>query len=171
MAELAEKEKNLSIDSTGLLEYGTELTIPRYEIGNRLAIGPFIKEKSLNIGKIKIPSPGSHSVEYQLVDIYPQADAIHGQAAMIPAFNLNPISKHYPEIPLFHSILIDSGNVWITIQNNLAISLGVPINIRLVNLSDSSLIGETPFRRRLLRDSQPFVQSRSITRLCKASLS
>jgi len=149
MKELAEKENNLSIDSTGLLEYGTELTIPRHEIGNRLAMGPFSKETTLNIRKLKILSPGSHSFEYKLNDVYPQAEILHGQTAIIPPFDLSPISKNYPEIPLFHSIFIDSGNVRITIRNNLIISLGVPINVRLINLSDSSLIGETTFSEKI----------------------
>ena len=92
VAELADKEKNLKVDSTGILEYVAEQSIPRQEIGDRLNIGPYSKEKALAMRSIYFPSPGSQSIEFQLFDIYPQAEKYNGQVVVVPAFDFMPIS-------------------------------------------------------------------------------
>ena len=149
MAELAEEERNLFVDSTGILAYQAIRNIPRSEIGDRLSWQEITKSKEMQIGYFNFPSPGSFVLSISLASIYKDAHTQNGQTLKVPPFNLIPVSRLYPEIPSFQKMKIKRGSMTISIKNELVITLGEPLTIIIKNAMSSTKIGEVIIKEKI----------------------
>ena len=148
ITELA-KDDNIVADSTGLLEYITEQNISKKELGNRLNVGPFEKEKDLTINEIHIPYLFSEWIEYSLNSIYPKAEEEHGHETVVAPFEILPTRQDFAEIPVFQWLLIKEGLLSVKVENELAITLGTPFRVKLINNLDNTVIGEVTFDEKI----------------------
>ena len=75
---------------------------------------------------------------YKLDEIYPSISGLSGNN-IIPSFTLSPVSKNFT-FDNFKSADFSSGLMSLTIQNDMVIPLGYPLNIDIEDMNGSTLV-------------------------------
>ena len=160
-------DKQILIDSTGLLSYVSEQTISNQKLGDRLNVKPASLQKNLTIGEIHVPFEIYAWVNFLLKSIYASAEENHGRKIAIPQFDIQPEYSDLTELPVFRSMEVVKGTLAVQVQNNLDIPLGEPFYVTLMNRADSSIIGTVAFNTPVLSgqsiENQIPVQQRILT--------
>ncbi|MCH8019144.1 hypothetical protein IH785_04725 [candidate division KSB1 bacterium] len=143
MAELAEKESSISLDSTDNLYFEIDADLDNYYIGDELYLESLQDNFSLTLGSFSIDSPSSVSTSVILSEIFSQADALHGLTVIVPAFSFQTDKKSLDPYDSFSYVVIETGNISLQVQNNLAIPLGSPLTLEIWHTAQDTLISST----------------------------
>lgn len=147
-------EDGTAMDS--IFVYHKNIIIEKVEVGDRLEIDPISTSFSQSVDDVKVNSVHkiiSSSVGTITLDdiepsgtdpfifrnIYPAIDQVPDGSAAIPAFVIAPIMKPF-SFDNFGYAEFSSGELQITIENNMIIPLGPPVIVQLrqVNESDTT---------------------------------
>lgn len=141
MAEIAEDESTLSVDSTsGLLELNVESELDDYTVGDQLTLDNVEDVFNFAMGSFSIDSPGGQFTNVLLREIYPQADNAHGQTVVVPPFNFVSPKKPLPAFGNYSYVVIASGQVSVQLTNNLAVQLGSPLTFEVWDTMRDTLV-------------------------------
>lgn len=140
MAEIADDEDAIGSDSTGTLFFEQSSDLDAYTVGDQLDIDDMNDTFSMQLGTFTIDAPGAEFVSVELREIYPGADALHGQTVIIPGFNFATAKKPMNAYDNFAYVVIESGNITIRVTNNLIIPLGSPITVEVWDTFADTLI-------------------------------
>lgn len=141
MTEIAKDESTLGIDSTtGLLELNVESELDDYTVGDQLTLDNVDDVFNFDFGSFNIDSPGSEFTNGLLREIYPQADAAHGQTMVVPPFNFTMPKKPLEAFDNFSYAIIESGYIAIQMTNNLAVQLGSPLTFEIWDAISDTLV-------------------------------
>lgn len=145
MEEIAEDQKSISADSTtGLLSFEQTSELDEYRVGDQLDMADIENTFTLELGSFEIDSPGSEFTSVALNEIYTEADLLNGQNALVPAFVFETEKKELDPFEDFAYVVIETGQIDIIINNDLAIPLGSPITIHVWDTgADTVIISET----------------------------
>ena len=140
--------------SDSIFVYRKQIDIEKVVVGNKLEIDPINtsfsqsiddvtvasieKIISSKIGTISLTDIDPTSTEpFILSDIYPDIlNVSDGESVVIPAFEIDPIINSFSFDDFGYAEFL-SGNLQITISNNMVIPLGPPIQIRLLQVLSS----------------------------------
>lgn len=140
--------------SDSIFVYRKQIDIEKVVVGNKLEIDPINtsfsqsiddvtvasieKIISSKIGTITLTDIDPTSTEpFILSDIYPDIlNVSDGESVVIPAFEIDPIINSFSFDDFGYAEFL-SGNLQITISNNMVIPLGPPIQIRLLQVLSS----------------------------------
>ena len=140
--------------SDSIFVYRKQIDIEKVVVGNKLEIDPINtsfsqsiddvtvasieKIISSKIGTITLTDIDPTSTEpFILSDIYPDIlNVSDGESVVIPAFEIDPIINSFFFDDFGYAEFL-SGNLQITISNNMVIPLGPPIQIRLLQVLSS----------------------------------
>ncbi|TDI86944.1 MAG: hypothetical protein E2O77_14100, partial [Caldithrix sp.] len=143
MAELAEKESSISLDSTGNLYFEVDADLDNYYIGDELYLESLQDDFSLNFGSFSIDPPSSVATSVSLSEIFSQAEALHGLTVIVPSFSFQTDKKSLDPYDTFSYVTIETGNISLQVQNNLAVPLGSPLTLEIWNTAQDTLISST----------------------------
>ena len=107
-----------------------------------VGVDPIQKDIDSELGPIELSDiPATSTDPFLLSEIFPGVSALLGQTTAIAGGDLEPVLKPF-EFTDFSSAVFESGSLDITINNNLAIFLGNPITITLMEVvgSDTNAI-------------------------------
>ena len=134
--------------------YQKQISIEKVEVGDRIKIDPIstsfsqsIEDVSINKVEKKVSSKvGTISLEdmeptstdpFIFKEIYPNIENTpDGQSAAISAFEISPITNPFT-FEDFSNAEFENGLLLITIENNMVIPLGPPLNIQLLSANGS----------------------------------
>ncbi|MBD3288078.1 hypothetical protein GF337_04685 [candidate division KSB1 bacterium] len=140
ISDIVEEESNLLSDSTGQVHFKFEKKIDTFLLEDKLSLSPNSNEYRTELGVFKVETPEHRSMDVSLTDIYPMSSSMAGESAIIPPFEISPIIKKLAPYPDFAWISIETGEIIITLTNNLDIILGKPLHLNLYDCSDNKLI-------------------------------
>jgi len=140
MAELADDEDAVFVDSTGTLGFEETSQLDQYNVGDQLDIDDIQDSFSQQLGVFTVKTPGSKLTGVSLREIFPNADILDGQTAIVPSFSFATEKKNLNAFDTFQFVVIDSGEIAVEINNQLAIPLGSPITLEIWDASADSLI-------------------------------
>ena len=143
MAELAEKESSISLDSTDNLYFEVDADLDNYYIGDELYLESLQDDFSLNLGSFSIDPPSSVATSVILSEIFSQAEALHGSTVIVPSFSFQTNKKSLDPYDTFSYAIIETGNISLQVQNNLAVPLGSPLTLEIWNTAQDTLISST----------------------------
>jgi len=145
MEEIADEQESIYADSTtGLLSFEESSELDEYHVGDQLDMDDIDDRFSLELGTFDIDSPGSEFTSVQLREIYTEADALHGQDAVVPTFDFETEKKELEPFDDFGYVVIEEGHIDVSINNDLAIPLGSPITIHIWDTAaDTVIMSET----------------------------
>ena len=151
MADLAEDNDFLAVDSLGAVGLSIDTELDRVEIGDRLAMDPepFVFETTIGDLTLQDPAP-LRTPNILLRDVLPSeiSDAIGGGAsAAIPAFSFET-TQNLPDADNFRTITLVSGAVRIELRNDLVVPL-VDLTVILKDDRSDEIIGEVRFSDRI----------------------
>ncbi|MFQ5864414.1 MAG: hypothetical protein ACE5IW_04200 [bacterium] len=170
MAEIAEDESSVIVDSTGLLALEFESELDTFYVGDELTIDPIQESYKSVLGSFSVDAPGSESTSMELRDIFDEADVLNGTRVVVPPFNFATASKPLEPYTNFEYVVIDTGNIKLRVFNNLAIPLGYPLTLEIREaISDSLVLSTTDAVRTILPgESAQFLISLSGKRIPNA---
>ncbi|MFQ5824693.1 MAG: hypothetical protein ACE5JB_11600 [bacterium] len=140
MAEIAEDESILSVDSTGLLALEFESELDTYYVRDQLNLEQMQENFSSELGLFTIASPGSESMNMALWEIFSQAETFHGTTTVVPPFSFSTDRRPLNSYENFSYVNINTGSVTLEVINNLAVPLGSPLNLEIWNTFADTLI-------------------------------
>jgi hypothetical protein len=141
MAEIANDESTLKVDSTsGLLALEVDSELDDYTVGDQLTLESVNDVFAFDFGTFNIDSPGSQYTDGQLREIYPQADNIHGQTLVVPAFNFVMPKKPLEQFTNYSYVVVESGHIDVELTNNLSVQLGSPLTFEVWDTNRDTLV-------------------------------
>ncbi|MFQ5753683.1 MAG: hypothetical protein ACE5HI_16965, partial [bacterium] len=143
MAEIADDETSLNVDSTGLLNLAVEADLDNYYVGEQLNLDNIQDTFTKDLGAFEVDSPGSEFTHAELREIFAQADNLHGQTVIVPAFSFTTDKKYLNPYDDFSYVVIDTGNISLQVENNLAVPLGSPLSLEIWDSALDTLISST----------------------------
>jgi len=144
--ELAKETEMVYLDSSGLLHFKMDRELDRYEVRDYLKIEGVTKSFQAQLGSFRIDAPGTQSIGISLGQIYPSAYEFEGQQIEVPPFSFSQVTAELPPFPNFVYILIASGTITLTIENNLPIPLS-NLSLTLREFSTDSVIVSADFKQ------------------------
>jgi len=145
------------VDTDSIFVYRREINIEKVEVGNKLKIDPISTEFSQSvddvtvegiqknissaIGRISLNDIDPSTTEpFVFREIYPEIENVeNGISASIDSFEITPIVKPF-SFDDFGYAEFSMGELNISIINNMVITLGPPITITLLEISESDTI-------------------------------
>jgi len=149
MTELVEDQDVIATDSTGLLSFEESVDIDRFFVGDELKLDGQQESFSQSLGSITIDSPGSAQTGVELREIFSQADVLNGQTTVVAPFSFSTSKKPLDPYGSFAYVIIESGLIGITIDNNLPIPLGSPIVIQIWDTVQDLLVSSTTYGQQI----------------------
>ncbi len=143
MAELAEEESSISLDSTDNLHFEIDADLDNYYVGDELYLESLQDNFSLTLGSFSINSPSSVSTSVLLSEIFSQASVLHGLTVIVPAFSFQTDKKALDPYDSFSYVVIENGHISLQVQNNLAIPLGSPLTLEIWDTAQDTLVSST----------------------------
>lgn len=140
MAEIAEDESSIMVDSTGLLALEIESELDTFYVGDQLTIDPIEEDFNSALGSFSVDSPGIESTFVELREIFDEADLLDGTTAVVPPFSFATAAKPMDPYNNFEYVVIDTGSIKLKVTNNLAIPLGSPLTLEIRDTISDSLI-------------------------------
>lgn len=140
MAELADDETALSIDSTGLLNLRVEAELDKYEVGDQLTLDDVDEEMTFEIGIFTVESPGSEFTNVELREIFAQADTLDGQTVVVDSFSFVSDKKVLDPYDNFSYVVVSTGSLNLSVTNNLPVPLGSPLTIGIWDANSDTLV-------------------------------
>ena len=131
VAELADDESSLSVDSTGMLNLQVDADLDEYYVGDQLDFDDIEQAFSLTLGTFSVDSPGSEFTSISLREIYSQADALDGQTVVVPGFSFESPKRTLDPYEGYSYAIIESGQIELAVSNNLAVPLGSPLTLEI----------------------------------------
>ena len=114
MAEMAEDESTINLDSNGMLSFEIEEELKNHYVGDQLELDDLQDVMNFEMGAFDIESPGSEFSNVTLAEIYPQAENLDGQNAVVPPINFNT-TKTLDPYEEFSFVDIDTGSIFVKI--------------------------------------------------------
>ncbi|MCG8606597.1 hypothetical protein MJD09_16640, partial [bacterium] len=139
MQELAEDESSILVDSSGVLNFEFEEDLDSYYVGDELTLENIDEAFQLTLGAFTVASPGSESSSVDLREIFPAADALDGQTVIVPPFDFESEKKAF-DYEGFSYAVIESGEIFFEVRNDLAIPLGSPLTLEFWDQIADTLI-------------------------------
>ncbi len=140
MAELADDEDAVFVDSSGALGFEQTSELDAYRVGDQLEIGDITDSFTQTLGVFSVDSPGSQFTSVTLREIFSEADMFDGQTVIVPGFDFSTKKKALNSFDSFALVVIESGQIQIEIDNQMAIPLGSPIRLELWDTFSDSLV-------------------------------
>jgi len=149
MAEIVRDDENLYARGDSVF-FQFEESIDPFFIGDKLKIGPIAEDFEGQLGKITLPAQGTAQVELGLTEIYPEAASLDGQNVAVPSFSFGPLNKSLSPYEKFLWVTVESGTVGITIVNNLAVPLGPPLSLKVIDSQNGAVITSATYDQEVL---------------------
>ncbi|MFQ5641087.1 MAG: hypothetical protein ACE5IR_24175 [bacterium] len=140
MADIAEDESSLSLDSTGTLNFEAEADLDNHYVGDQLNIKDLQKSFQLSLGSFNVNSPGVEQSNIELREIYPPSDNFDGLTVTVPTFSFTTSKVALDAYEDFSYVKIDTGTLNIRIENNLPIPLGSPVTLQIWDFTADTVI-------------------------------
>ncbi|MEN8192407.1 MAG: hypothetical protein ABFS12_06290 [Bacteroidota bacterium] len=157
--DFIKNDSNLVISSDpeklGLLYYVKTDKIESFQLGDNLKIGSMETSTSMTLGSIRIEDSPFVIANVSISDIAPISE---GSDAIFPPIS-TPINANFEEIDDFASADFESGNLELTVNNNLPVPIEFS-NIIIRNIGDNSIVAQFPPSTRFV--IQPFDSSQVI---------
>ena len=145
MDEIVEDEKYLQADSSGQVYFDFSKDIDRYSVGDKLQIDGLEESFESDVGSFNIEAPEPKTLGFGFNEIYSEAELLHGNTVIVPDFVIPDVVSAIPVFDEFSWIVIDTGNVYLNLTNNLPVWLGSGLVFRLIESSADTLISEISF--------------------------
>ncbi len=126
-------------EKLGILIYSTKENIDPFFINDQLKISAFSTSSATTIGTIKINDVPPVRTDIAISDWAP----ISGGGNIVFPEASSPIASSFDLINEFESALFKSGNMEITIQNNIPVTTEFR-DFKIINSADGSIVVETP---------------------------
>jgi hypothetical protein len=130
LEELMDDTDYLVTGENGLVNIDYEEEFERFELGDQLKMANIDESFSSNLGEFRVPSPGVNSAGLTFGQMYPPAILLDGQTVPVGGFSYDSIKVDLPSFNSFRSILIESGSIQLTINNNLPVPLAAGVGIQ-----------------------------------------
>lgn len=140
MADLAEEESSISLDDNDMLHFEVNAELDNYTIGDELTLESMQDFFSFNLGSFSVQSPASVVRSVVLSEIFSQATALHGQTVIVPSFNFVTDKKSLDPYDNFSYVVLESGDISVHVDNNLAVPLGSPLTLEIWDSVQDTLI-------------------------------
>ena len=122
-----------------LYAFQDTITIERQTFDDTIGFDPIKEFFSSELDTIVLENIEPSKTEaYRLDEIYPSISGLSGNN-IIPSFTLSPISRNFT-FDNFKSADFSSGLMSLTIQNDMIIPLGYPLNIDLEDMNGNTLV-------------------------------
>ncbi len=152
--ELLKDKTNITFDSTGLLGFQVTQSMDPVKVGDNLSVQGISQNFDVNLGDIRVDSPGTQSVSVQFAAIYPPSVLLNGQTAQVPSFSIHLDKTEVPPFADFESILIREGYVHLTLQNRLPIPISSGLGIQLLDYNTDTLVTSITSQQELPANGQ-----------------
>jgi len=140
MAEIAEDETTLFVDSTGNVNFEVEADLDQYYVGDQLTLEDQQEDMSIEMGTFTIEAPGSEFTYIELQEIYPEASNRDGETIVVPPFSFETPKRPLQDYESFSYVVIENGAVDLNVTNNLAVPLGPPLVLEIWDTDADVLI-------------------------------
>ncbi|RMF62828.1 MAG: hypothetical protein D6743_11650 [Calditrichaeota bacterium] len=140
MADIADDESSLSIDSTGILTLNVDADLDDYFVGDQLHVKSLSQSVGVELGDFRISDPGAEFTSVALREIFAQADALDGQTVVVPSFSFDTTPKSLNPYDNFSYIVVKTGTIFLRVTNNLAVPLGSPLRLELRDAVQDTVI-------------------------------
>lgn len=140
MAEIAEDETALLVDSTGAVNFEVETDLDDYYVGDQLTLADEQENMNIEMGTFNIDAPGSEFLLVELQEIYPEAANRDGEMIVVPPFSFETQQRPLEPYESFAYVIIETGEVLIAVTNDLAVPLGPPLVIEIWDTQTGNLI-------------------------------
>ncbi len=151
---LLKDTKDVTFDSAGLLGFQITESMDPVEVGDNLSVEGISQNFDVNLGDIRVDSPGTQSVSVQFAAIYPPSVLLNGQSAQIPSFSIHLDKTEVPPFGDFESILIREGYIHLTLQNRLPIPISSGLGIQLFDYNTDTLVTSITSQQELPANGQ-----------------
>ncbi|MEE9170154.1 MAG: hypothetical protein V3U73_10330, partial [bacterium] len=128
--ELMDDTDYLVTGENGLVNIDYEEEFERFELGDQLKMANVDEFFSSKLGEFRVPSPGINSAGLTFGQMYPPTILLDGQTVPVGGFSYDNIKVDLPSFNSFRSILIESGSIQLTINNNLPVPLAAGVGIQ-----------------------------------------
>ncbi len=140
MAELAEDEGTVQLDSSGLVRLDVEAELDSFYVGDQLTLRELRESFDLQLGTFNVNPPGSEATQVALREIFSQAETFDGQTVIVPGFSFTSEKKILDPFSNYTYVHVDSGRLDIRVNNGLPIPLGSPLTLEVWNSVTDTLV-------------------------------
>lgn len=131
MAEIAEDETALFVDSTGSVNFEVEAELDQYFVGDQLTLEDQQEDMGIEMGTFTVEAPGSEFTFIELQEIYPEASNRDGETVVVPPFSFETQKRPLQDYESFSYVVIESGVAGLIVTNNLPVPLGPPLVLEI----------------------------------------
>jgi len=112
-----------------------------FDVGEELEYDGTSTSFDAEIGNFSVDVGSGDEVQFGFKDVFPELSDLHGTSQVIPGKSLPAIEKDYSNFTNFQTATFASGYLKVRIQNDLAITLGDPISLELIDNNTQMSIG------------------------------